>query len=123
MLITNECLICSAVSKMCNVEQNFMTMNKDCLVKYLNNSKIQNKADVLKCNFWSHQGIFSMSKVATIASCKIAEIFCKWGKCLKVVVVLKKFSCGHWFVTSEFRNKTECEMQLMRFHHIKVLSL
>jgi len=51
MLITNECLMCSAVCKMCNVEQNFMAKNKDYLGKYLNNSKIQNEADDLKCSF------------------------------------------------------------------------
>lgn len=94
MLITNEFLICIAVCKMCNVEQNFMTMNKDYLGKYLNNIKIQNEADDLKCNFWSHQAIFSKStnkaKVATIASRKTAEMFPKWRKCLKVVVALKK---------------------------------
>jgi len=36
---------------------------------------------------------------------------------------VERFSCGHWFVTNEFKNKTEYEMQLMRFSHIKVLSL
>ena len=94
ILITNECLICSAVCKMCNAEQNFMTENEDYLGKYLNNSKIQNEADDLKCNFWSHEAIFSKStnraKLATIASRKIAETFPKWRKCVKVVVVLKK---------------------------------
>jgi len=78
MVITNECLICSAVWKMCNVEQNFITKNKNYLGKYLNNSKIQNEADNLKCNFWSHEAIFSKStnraKVATIASHNIAEV-------------------------------------------------
>jgi hypothetical protein len=119
----NEYLICSAVCKMCNVEQNFMTMNKNCLGKYLNDRKIQNEADDLKCNFWSYEAIFSKSanraKVATIASCTIAESFPKWRKCLKVVVTLKKFSCGHWSVTNEFKNKTEYEMQLMRLSHYK----
>ena len=79
---------------MCNAEQNFMTENEDYLGKYLNNSKIQNEADDLKCNFWSHEAIFSKStnraKLATIASRKIAETFPKWRKCVKVVVVLKK---------------------------------
>ena len=51
MLITNECLICNAVSRMCNVEQNFVTMNKNYLGKYLYKSKIQNEADDLKCKF------------------------------------------------------------------------
>jgi len=70
---------------MCNVEQNFMTMNKNYLGKYLNNNKIQNEADDLKCNFLSYEAIFSKStnraKVATIASCKIAESFPKQRKC------------------------------------------
>ena len=34
-----------------NVEQNFMTMNKDYLGKYVNNSKIQNETNDLKYNF------------------------------------------------------------------------
>ena len=51
LLITNECLMCSAVCKMCNAVQNFMTKNKDSLGKYLNNSNIQNEADDLKCSF------------------------------------------------------------------------
>jgi hypothetical protein len=85
--------ICSAgigVCKKCKIEQNFMTVNKDYLGKYLNNSKIWNKADDLKCNFWSLQAIFSKPtnrvKVATIVSLKIAEIFPKWRKCLKVAL-------------------------------------
>jgi len=76
MLITNGRLICIAVCKMCNFEQNFMTVNKDYLGKYLNNSKIQNEADDLKCNFWSHQAMFSKpasrAKLATITSHKMA---------------------------------------------------
>jgi len=43
--------MCIAVCKMCNFEPNFMTVNKDYLSKYLNNSKVQNEADDLKCNF------------------------------------------------------------------------
>jgi len=53
-----------------------MTVNKDYLGKYLNNSKIQNEADDLKCNFWSHQAMFSKpasrAKLATITSHKMA---------------------------------------------------
>lgn len=79
--MTNMCVICNATvaaSKKCNAEQDFMTMHKDYIRKYSDNSEsYTNKAEDLKRNLRSRQAIFpkftNKAKVATITSYKITE--------------------------------------------------
>jgi hypothetical protein len=82
------CLICSvnvSVSKKCNAEGHFMTIHKDYISKYRDNSEIRrNEVEGLKRNLWSHQVIFckpiNKAKAVTIASYKITEMLAKKKK-------------------------------------------
>jgi hypothetical protein len=82
------CLIWSAsvsVSKKCNAEGHFMTIHKDCVSKYRDNSEIRrNEVEDLKRNLQLHQAIFckpiNEAKATTIASYKITEMLAKKKK-------------------------------------------
>jgi len=76
------CLICNAsvaVSKKCNAERHFMTMHKDYLSKYPNNSESgRNKVEDMKHNLSSRQSILSKpinkyNKLAKEMQCQVSH--------------------------------------------------
>jgi hypothetical protein len=89
------CLICNAsvaVSKKCNVEWHFMTMHKDYISKYPNNSKIhRNKVEDLKRNLQSHQAILTKPKQLPLVCIKSQKYWLRRRKRspLKMVMWLK----------------------------------
>jgi hypothetical protein len=115
------CLICNAnvaVSKKCNVERYFMTMHKDYISKYPDNSEIRrNKVEDLKCNLQLRQAIFSKPvnkvKAATIASYKNTEISAKKKKKKKPFEndnVIKEFLVvAGDSLLNEFKNETNMQ--------------
>jgi hypothetical protein len=114
-----------AVSKQYNVERHFMTMHKDYVSKYPDNSEIRrNFVEDLKRNLRSRQAIFSKpvnkANAATIASYKITEILAKKKKPFEDGNVIKEclVVAGNSLL-NEFKNKTEMcntnkEVQLSR---------